>query len=142
HPGEMNTGDLMLSFNHYAYGAVVDWVYRTVAGIAPVADAPGYRRIRVAPRPAVGVEHASASIATALGEAAVSWRLADDMLELEVTVPFGAEAELDLPLGPDSTVEVCGAGADTRALRRGTHRVVVTRPMIADAARALAGSAV
>ena len=34
----------MLSFNHYAYGAVIDWVYRNVAGLAPLLDAPGLSR--------------------------------------------------------------------------------------------------
>ena len=38
-------------FNHYAYGAVIDWVYRHVAGLAPTPSAPGYRRVLVAPRP-------------------------------------------------------------------------------------------
>ena len=142
HPGDMDTGDTMLSFNHYAYGAVIDWVYRTVAGLAPVAAAPGYRRIRVAPRPARGIDHASATIATALGEAAVAWRLSGDLLELEVTVPFGAEAELDLPVGESSVVIVDGVDGASAPLRAGTHRVTVTHPLVADAARALAGSTV
>ncbi len=44
----------MLSFNHYAYGAVIDWVYRTVAGLAPTLEAPGYRRRRRRPPAAPG----------------------------------------------------------------------------------------
>ena len=58
HPGTMSPlpGDdggqdgHMLSFNHYAYGAVIDWVYRHVAGLAPTLDAPGYRRGRRGPQ--------------------------------------------------------------------------------------------
>ena len=46
--GSVNPGE-MTSFNHYALGAVADWLHRTVAGLAP--DAPGYRRLRIAPRP-------------------------------------------------------------------------------------------
>ena len=46
--GSINPGD-MTSFNHYAFGAVADWLHRTVAGLAPAA--PGYRRLRIAPRP-------------------------------------------------------------------------------------------
>ena len=55
HSGEMATDDSsgMLSFNHYAYGAVVDWIYRYVAGIGPTVERPGYRRVIVAPRPTV-----------------------------------------------------------------------------------------
>ena len=54
--GESEPDGHMLSFNHYAYGAVVEWVYRHVAGIAP--DLPGYRRIRFAPRPHVSLSRA------------------------------------------------------------------------------------
>ena len=46
----------MLSFNHYAYGAMIDWVYRTVGGLAPDPDDPGYRTVHVAPRPAEGLD--------------------------------------------------------------------------------------
>ena len=49
----------MLSFNHYAYGAVVDWVYRTLAGLAPDPDAPGYRHVVLAPRPVAGIDRVS-----------------------------------------------------------------------------------
>ncbi len=59
----------MLSFNHYAYGAMIDWVYRTVGGLAPDLADPGYRTMHVAPRPAAGLDRASASIDTRLGRA-------------------------------------------------------------------------
>ncbi len=49
--GSINPGD-MTSFNHYALGAVADWLHRTVAGLAPAA--PGYRELLVAPRPGPG----------------------------------------------------------------------------------------
>ena len=68
HGGDMDAGSgdggggSMLSFNHYAYGAMIDWVYRTVAGLAPDADEPGYRLVHVAPRPAVGLDRAAAAI--------------------------------------------------------------------------------
>ena len=42
----------MTSFNHYALGAVADWLHRTVAGLAPAA--PGYRRLEMQPTPAAG----------------------------------------------------------------------------------------
>ncbi|MHA6523755.1 family 78 glycoside hydrolase catalytic domain [Tessaracoccus sp. G1721] len=88
----------MTSFNHYAFGAVADWLHRVVAGLA--AAEPGYRRIRVAPQPPRrGLDSASASLATPYGEAAVAWRIVDDRLTLTVTVPVGATAEVDLPSG-------------------------------------------
>src|SRR5699024_2357134 len=85
HSGDMDAGasgtegeGRMLSFNHYAYGAMIAWVSRTVAGLAP-AD-PGYRVVRVAPRPAAGMDRAAATIDTAYGPLAIDWRLEDGEL--------------------------------------------------------------
>lgn len=108
--GTVNPGT-MTSFNHYALGAVVDWLHRSVAGLAP-AD-PGYRRIRFAPRPGGGLTHASAKQRTPYGEASIAWRIEQDELQVDLVVPVGATAELDL-LGSD--VEELGHGAHTRSV--------------------------
>jgi alpha-L-rhamnosidase len=135
HGGDMDTkdGDSMLSFNHYAYGAMIDWVYRTVAGLAPDLDDPGYRTVHVAPRPATGLTNAAASIDTPLGTLAIDWRIADDQLEIELTVPFGARALLDLPVTDASQVTVDG-GAAVDELEHGVHRIVVRNPAVVEAA--------
>ncbi|KAF2418651.1 alpha-L-rhamnosidase [Microbacterium sp. B35-30] len=125
---EDDTG--MLSFNHYAYGAMIDWVYRTVAGLAPDADDPGYRTVHVAPRPALGLSHASASIDTPQGRLAIDWRVDGGVFEATLEVPFGARALLDLPVTAQSTATVGGAPAPAE-LRHGTHRIVVTAPAVA-----------
>ncbi|GAA0956876.1 glycoside hydrolase family 78 protein [Actinocorallia libanotica] len=96
----------MTSFNHYAFGAVSDWLHRTVAGLAPAA--PGYRRLRMAPRPGGGLTHASARLRTPYGEAACGWRLNGDRLSVEATVPANVSAEVSLPDGTERTV---GSGA-------------------------------
>jgi alpha-L-rhamnosidase len=86
----------MTSFNHYALGAVADWMHRVVLGIAPTQ--PGYRAVRVAPRPGGGLTWARGSLATRHGTVAVSWRLdEDDLLTATVAVPEGVDAEIDLP---------------------------------------------
>ncbi len=108
--GTVNPGS-MTSFNHYALGAVADWLHRRVAGLAPAA--PGYRRIRFAPRPGGGLTHASATQRTPYGEASISWRIAQDELQVDLVVPVGATAELDLP-GQDT--EKLGHGAHTRSV--------------------------
>ncbi|MDQ7879194.1 family 78 glycoside hydrolase catalytic domain [Microbacterium sp. QXD-8] len=125
---EDDTG--MLSFNHYAYGAMIDWVYRTVAGLAPDADDPGYRTVHVAPRPAVGLSHASASIDTPQGRLAIDWRVDGGVFEAALEVPFGSRAMLDLPITAESTATVGDAPAPAE-LRHGTHRIVVTAPAVA-----------
>lgn len=132
HSGDMADGDNgMLSFNHYAYGAVVDWIYRFVAGIAPDRDRPGYQRIIVAPRPASTIDHARASVDSRLGRVAIEWWLVDGGLRVDLTVPYGAEAVLDLPLTATSTVSVDGGEWDGSAVAPGLHRIVVHSPRVA-----------
>ncbi|MPZ84900.1 MAG: Bacterial alpha-L-rhamnosidase [Actinophytocola sp.] len=92
--GSVNPGQ-MTSFNHYALGAVADWLHRTVAGLAPAH--PGYRELLVRPRPWPGLSAASARHRTPYGEAAVSWHRADGRLTLRVTVPVGATATVHVP---------------------------------------------
>jgi alpha-L-rhamnosidase len=125
---EEETG--MLSFNHYAYGAMIDWVYRTVAGLAPDADDPGYRTVHVAPRPAVGLSHASASIDTPQGRLAIDWQVEGGVFDATLEVPFGSRALLDLPVTADSVVTVDGAPAPAE-LGHGTHRIAVTASAVA-----------
>jgi alpha-L-rhamnosidase len=103
--GSINPGE-MTSFNHYAFGAVADWLHRTVAGLAPAA--PGYRRLRVAPRPGPGITSAAATHETPYGTAAVSWTVDGTAFALDVTVPPSTTAEIVLPDG-SAPVEV-GSG--------------------------------
>jgi alpha-L-rhamnosidase len=92
--GSVNPGE-MTSFNHYALGAVADWLHRTVAGLGPAA--PGYRRISFQPRPGGGLTRAAARHRTPYGVAAVSWVLRDGTLMVEATVPPNTEATVHLP---------------------------------------------
>ncbi|MGX5655219.1 glycoside hydrolase family 78 protein [Geodermatophilus nigrescens] len=95
--GTINPGE-MTSFNHYAFGAVADWLHRTVAGLAPAA--PGYRRIRFAPRPGPGLTSAAATHETPYGTASVSWALTGGTaFALDVVVPPNTTAEVVLPDG-------------------------------------------
>ena len=99
--GHINPGE-MTSFNHYALGAVADWLHRSVAGLAPAA--PGYRRIAIAPKPGGGLTNASARHRTPYGEAVVAWEASDGELVVRATVPVGASAEVALPGGEAFTV--------------------------------------
>lgn len=128
----------MLSFNHYAYGAVVDWIYRNVVGLAPDIEAPGYRTTIVAPRPCVEVTHAAATIASGWGPISIDWTLDDNVFSAELTVPFGATAVVDLPVTPHSEIRLNGvvaADSDISPVGHGTHHIVVTSPMVADPQR-------
>ncbi len=85
----------MNSFNHYAYGAVGEWMVKFVAGLA--AEEPGYRVIRFQPRPGGTITHASASLETTHGRASISWKQRADGLQLDLEIPEGCSGILDLP---------------------------------------------
>lgn len=99
--GSINPGE-MTSFNHYAFGAVADWMHRTVGGLAPLE--PGYRRILIAPQPGGGLTWAETSLETPHGRSAVRWDLDGSELRVEVAVPAGSEAVLRLPGRADESV--------------------------------------
>jgi alpha-L-rhamnosidase len=86
----------MNSFNHYAFGAVGDWMYRNIGGLDLDPAAPGYRRSRIGPRPGAGLTSASASLETPFGTLASAWRLDGDRFTLEVTVPANTTSEVTL----------------------------------------------
>ena len=83
------------SFNHYALGAVGDWLYRVIGGLAP--DEPGYRTTLVAPRPGGTITWATTRHESLLGEHLTSWALEDDVLRVDVAVPANARARVLLP---------------------------------------------
>ncbi|HET6627013.1 MAG TPA: family 78 glycoside hydrolase catalytic domain [Nocardioidaceae bacterium] len=86
----------MNSFNHYAYGAVGEWMYTAIAGIT--ATGPGYSTFRVAPRPGGGLTHASVSHDSPYGEIRSAWRkVTADRLTLDVSVPANTVARVHVP---------------------------------------------
>jgi len=82
--GSINPGE-MTSFNHYALGAVADWMHRTIGGLTPTE--PGYRRMEIRPRPGGGLTHAHARHITPYGLAESSWKIENGKFDLNVTIP-------------------------------------------------------
>lgn len=108
--GSINPGE-MTSFNHYALGAVADWLHRTVGGLALAT--PGYRRIEVRPQPGGGLTSARARHRTPYGMAESAWSVADGTLAVEVVVPPNTTATVALP--GENAPELSEVGS-------GTHR--------------------
>ena len=139
HKGEMATSSeeqpdaSMISFNHYAYGAVIDWVYRNVAGIAPTSKNPGYRHITFAPRPGEGFTYASAEVNTPYGAAGISWEIVgDSVLSAKITVPFGSRAVIDFPVSANSVLRVNGKTVSNKVeVGYGNYEVTVSAPEVA-----------
>src|SRR5881394_2003344 len=113
----------MNSFNHYAFGAVGDWMYRTIGGIQVDPQAPGGKRVGIAPRPGGGLTHASASLETGYGKVASSWKLDDQRFVLAVSVPPNTMADVTLW---ETTPERVSGLAGVRGIQRRGPDVVVT----------------
>lgn len=95
----------MNSFNHYAYGAVYDWIFGVAMGIKPCAEAPAFREFSLAPHPDPRLGHAETSLETKYGRISVRWYYKGETVFYEFTVPEGATAHLTLPSGYSETLK-------------------------------------
>ncbi len=98
----------MNSFNHYAYGAIGEWLYRDVAGIRYDPENPGYKNIIFAPKPGGGLTFASANLQTPYGEASSSWKIENGKFFWKVVVPPNATGTLKFPAKAPQLVRVNG----------------------------------
>jgi alpha-L-rhamnosidase len=106
----------MNSFNHYAYGAVADWMVSTVAGLE--IGAPGYKKIVFKPRPGGTITWAEAKLKTPGGDASIRWEKKGDVVDLQLTVPEDSEGALSLPDGWKTDVTLFAPGSyQVKALR-------------------------
>jgi alpha-L-rhamnosidase len=92
----------MNSFNHYALGAVGDFLYRQVGGIGPAS--PGYQSLVIAPRPGGGLTSARAAYETPYGPAVSDWTSSGAVFTLRVTVPTGTSATVRVPAPSTASV--------------------------------------
>ncbi|MFC4597590.1 family 78 glycoside hydrolase catalytic domain [Cohnella hongkongensis] len=103
----------MNSFNHYAYGAIGDWLYRSVAGIDTDEQAVGYKKIHIRPEPGEGLDWAEGRLDTMYGEVRSYWKREEDgSMELEVTIPANTTAEIRLPNADLKTASESGSRLD------------------------------
>ena len=99
----------MTSLNHYALGAVADWLHRVVGGLERTE--PGWSRFRVAPRPGGELTWARTAHETPHGRAEIEWRVEDGVVSVDLEVPHGTRATVVLPLHPDGLTEEVGPGS-------------------------------
>lgn len=118
--GDINPGE-MTSFNHYALGAVTQWLLTDLAGLELVS--PGGSQLRVAPQVGHGFTCASVVRRLPLGTARTSWELKGTTLHLSLQVPVGASAEVCLP------------GGECVQVGHGLHEWTVTVPALEAAQR-------
>jgi alpha-L-rhamnosidase len=87
----------MNSFNHYAYGAVGNWMYQTIGGINIDPSAPGYEHFLIQVQPGGGFTHARAEHDSPYGAIRTDWILKDGRMILNVVIPANSGATLRVP---------------------------------------------
>lgn len=96
-PNGMISGTDMNSLNHYAYGSIVEWMYRNMCGINPMESDPGFKSFIIAPQVYGKLSYAKASVLTAMGNIESAWSIEEDTIRFEMTVPFNTTAKAVLP---------------------------------------------
>ncbi|MFN8356838.1 MAG: glycoside hydrolase family 78 protein [Spirosomataceae bacterium] len=96
----------MNSFNHYAYGAIGDWMYRTVAGIE--IGKAGYKHILIQPQPTDKLSFAKANFNSSYGEIASGWERSSSGMILSVKIPANTTATIKIPTQNASSVRESG----------------------------------
>jgi alpha-L-rhamnosidase len=96
----------MNSLNHYAYGAVGEWMYERIAGIQPLE--PGYKKIRIAPLPGGGLTSAEATYDSPYGKIKSAWKIEGTSFYLETMVPPNTSALISIPSSEQESLTVNG----------------------------------
>jgi len=98
----------MNSFNHYAYGAIGEWLYTYVSGIKIDEEKPGYKHFVIAPHPGGGLNYATAEFDSMYGKIVSSWKMEGENVICDVEIPANTTATVILP-GSDQKKEL-GSG--------------------------------
>ena len=107
----------MNSLNHYAYGSIVEWMYRHVAGINPAEDKPGFRHAVLSPQPDFRLKWVKAQLQSASGLYKSEWSFNDEgHLTFRFTVPFNATATVRLPYANVNEIRINGTKLDASGI--------------------------
>ena len=91
------SGTGMNSMNHYAYGSIVEWMYQDMCGLNPLAQYPGFKRVRLEPRPDARIGYAKARVNSPAGPYESGWQASEDGgFTYAFSIPFDGKAELVL----------------------------------------------
>jgi len=106
----------MNSYNHYAYGAIGDWMYKNIAGIQ--AGAPGYKKIIIKPIIGGKLTWAEGSYDSDYGTISSKWRIEDNKLKLDVTIPPNTTAQIWVPDAQGKSYKSFNVGAGEHYFER------------------------
>jgi alpha-L-rhamnosidase len=114
---------------HNCYNSIGSWFYQAIGGIRPVEDIPAYQKVRIQPQIPDGVTWANTSQETPFGKLVINWKLTGEMLELNVEIPVGVEAEVVIPSLTktytlnDKEYQLTGSEEKAVGLKSGKYRV-------------------
>jgi alpha-L-rhamnosidase len=94
----------MNSFNHYAYGAIGDWMYRIVAGIDTDNVAVGYKKIIIKPQPGGNLTTAKATLESNYGLISSEWEIEKDVFKMNIEIPANTTAIVFIPSKENSSI--------------------------------------
>jgi alpha-L-rhamnosidase len=95
----------MNSFNHYAYGAIGDWMYRVAAGIDTYESAPGYKKIKIKPHIGGGLTDVAADYKTDYGMVSSHWKINGNEVKFDVEIPANTTATIYIPAKDANSVK-------------------------------------
>jgi alpha-L-rhamnosidase len=98
----------MNSFNHYAYGAIGDWMYRVITGLDTYEEAPGYKQIKIKPHLGGNLTYASADLETFYGRVSSHWKKENQQLQLDVEIPANTTATIYIPAAKAESIKESG----------------------------------
>jgi alpha-L-rhamnosidase len=117
----------MNSYNHYAYGAVGEWMYARIAGIDLDPTKPAYKHVIVRPILGGGLTWAKGSLDGPFGKIATAWRIENGVLTLEVTIPPNSTATITVPTSDPSSIQEANGAAPVNGnvleVPAGTYRI-------------------
>ncbi|WP_395768337.1 alpha-L-rhamnosidase C-terminal domain-containing protein, partial [Aquirufa sp.] len=117
----------MTSFNHYAYGAVGDWMYRTIGGIdTEEFDGAGYKESVIKPELGGGLTYAKTSLDTPYGKISSDWRLDSNAFTLQIDIPANTIASVILPIQGFKQIQQDGQVITGDRVRVGSGKYVFT----------------
>jgi len=103
----------MNSFNHYAYGAIGDWMYKILAGVDTDPEATGYKKSVIHPyvnghrlnaTDTIGLGEAAAELETSYGRLSSHWKKSNGQFTLEVEIPVNTTSTVWIPTGKASQI--------------------------------------
>ena len=90
---------------HNCYNSIGTWFYQALGGIRPLEDVPSYKKIKIEPQIPKGITWAKVSKETPYGLINVYWETDGKVLDLQISIPHGIEAEIETPSGFKNRME-------------------------------------